>query len=366
MKAAVVSENGIGIEEVAEPEPKPNEVKIRVRACGMNRADAMVASGMAHGRAGGPGTVPGIEYVGEVVEIGAEVPNVKPGDRVMCSGTAGWGEYAVADWGRAVPMPANNMSWAQASTLPVALQTMHNALVTAGRFKTGEAVMIQGASTGVGLMGLQIAKAMGASLVVGSSTNPERRERLTEFGADLAVDSRDEGWVDQVLSRFVDVVISIPTLIFALIVLSSTGTSIFALVTVIAIIYAMPVYRIARAVDMDIEVMDYVEAARLRGEGLWWIMRREILPNALTPLAAEFGLRFCFVFLLISGLSFLGLGLQPPLADWGAMVRDNGGGIAWGFMHPLVPATCIALLTIGINLIVDSAVQKASGLREDH
>ena len=174
------------------------------------------------------------------------------------------------------------------------------------------------------------------------------------------------GWGDQVLSRFVDVVISIPTLIFALIVLSSTGTSILALVTVIAIIYAMPVYRIARAVAMDIEVMDYVEAARLRGEGLWWIMRKEILPNALTPLAAEFGLRFCFVFLLISGLSFLGLGLQPPLADWGALVRDNGGGIAWGFMHPLVPATCIALLTIGINLIVDSAVQKASGLREDH
>ena len=174
------------------------------------------------------------------------------------------------------------------------------------------------------------------------------------------------GWVDQLLSRFVDVVISIPTLIFALIVLSSTGTSILALITVIAIIYAMPVYRIARAVAMDIEVMDYVEAARLRGEGVGWIMRREILPNALTPLAAEFGLRFCFVFLLISGLSFLGLGLQPPLADWGAMVRDNGGGIAWGFMHPLVPATCIALLTIGINLIVDSAVQKASGLREDH
>ena len=174
------------------------------------------------------------------------------------------------------------------------------------------------------------------------------------------------GWVDQVLSRFVDVVISIPTLIFALIVLSSTGTSILSLVTVIAIIYAMPVYRIARAVAMDIEVMDYVEAARLRGEGLWWIMRKEILPNALTPLAAEFGLRFCFVFLLISGLSFLGLGLQPPLADWGAMVRDNGSGIAWGFMYPLIPSTCTALLTIGINLIVDSVVQKASGLRKDH
>ena len=173
------------------------------------------------------------------------------------------------------------------------------------------------------------------------------------------------GWVDQVLSRFVDVIISIPTLIFALIVLSSTGTSIFALVTVIAIIYAMPVYRIARAVAMDVEVMDFVEVARLRGEGLWWIMRKEILPNALTPLAAEFGLRFCFVFLLISGLSFLGLGLQPPLADWGAMVRGNSDGIAWGYLHPLVPATCIDLLTIGINLIVDSAVQKASGLRDD-
>ena len=174
------------------------------------------------------------------------------------------------------------------------------------------------------------------------------------------------GWVDQVLSRFVDVVISIQTLIFALIVLSATGTSISALVIVIAIIYAMPVYRIARAVAMDIEVMEYVEVARLRGEGLWWIMRKEILPNALTPLAAEFGLRFCFVFLLISGLSFLGLGLQPPLADWGSMVRGNADGIAWGYMHPLAPATCIALLTIGINLIVDSAVQKASGLREDH
>ena len=174
------------------------------------------------------------------------------------------------------------------------------------------------------------------------------------------------GWVDHVLSRFVDVVISIPTLIFALIVLSSTGTSISALVIVIAIIYAMPVYRIARAVAMDIAVMEYVEVARLRGEGLWWIMRKEILPNALTPLAAEFGLRFCFVFLLISGLSFLGLGLQPPLADWGSMVRGNADGIAWGYMHPLVPATCIALLTIGINLIVDSVVQKASGLREDH
>lgn len=199
MKAAVVSETGLAIREIDTPKPGPAEVLIRVRACGLNRADAMVASGMAHGRAGGPGTVPGIEYVGEVVEAGPEVPHVKPGDRVMCSGTEGWGEYATADWGRTIPIPANNMTWAQAATLPVGLQTMHNAIVTAGRFKAGEAVMIQGASTGVGMLGMQIAKALGAKLVVGSSTNPERRARLTEFGADLAVDSQDPGWVDQVL-----------------------------------------------------------------------------------------------------------------------------------------------------------------------
>ncbi len=174
------------------------------------------------------------------------------------------------------------------------------------------------------------------------------------------------GAVDKVLSRLVDVVISIPTLIASLIVLSAVGTATHSLVLVVGIIYSMPVFRIARAVAMDIEVMDYVEAARVRGEGVWWIMRKEILPNALTPLAAEFGLRFCFVFLLIASLSFLGLGLQPPLADWGAMVRGNANGIAWGYYHPLLPAACIAMLTIGINLLIDRWVHKASGLRDDH
>ncbi len=173
------------------------------------------------------------------------------------------------------------------------------------------------------------------------------------------------GGVDQTLSRIVDVIISIPTLIASLIVLSAVGTATPTIVLVVGIIYSMPVFRIARAVAMDIEVMDYVEAARLRGEGLWWIMRKEILPNALTPLAAEFGLRFCFVFLLIASLSFLGMGLQPPLADWGAMVRGNADGIAWGFYHPLLPAACIAALTIGINLLIDRWVHKASGLRDD-
>ena len=199
MKAAVVTESGVRVQDVPKPEPKPDEVLVRVRACGLNRADAMVASGMAHGRAGGAGTVVGIEFAGEVEAVGAEVTRVKPGDRVMCSGTGGWAEHAVADEGRAMPLPANNTSWTQAATLPVALATMHNAVVTAGRLRAGEAVLIQGASSGVGLMGMQIAKAMGAALVIGSSTSAERRARLAEFGADLAIDSKEPGWVQQVL-----------------------------------------------------------------------------------------------------------------------------------------------------------------------
>jgi NADPH:quinone reductase len=199
MKAAVVGDKGFGITEIDEPKPEPNEVLIRVRACGLNRADIMVAGGMSHGRQGGPGTVIGIEYAGEVIEVGSDTQGVRPGDRVMCSGSAGWAEYAVSDWGRLSTIPGNNMNWAQAATLPVALQTMHNAVITAGRMTAGEAVMIQGASSGVGLMGMQIAREMGAKLVVGSSTNAERRARLCEFGADLAVDSTDEAWVQQVL-----------------------------------------------------------------------------------------------------------------------------------------------------------------------
>jgi len=115
---------------------------------------------------------------------------------------------------------------------------------------------------------------------------------------------------------------------------------------------------------MDIEVMDYVEVAKIRGEKLWWIMRSEILPNALAPLVAEFGLRFCFVFLFISALSFLGLGIQPPAADWGSMVRENGGAITFGIMTPMIPAAAIAILTIGVNLVVDWFLHKASGLKD--
>jgi NADPH2:quinone reductase len=200
MKAAVVTEQGLAIREVPKPEPKPNEVLVRVHASGLNRAELAMAAGHRHGALGGPGTIVGLEWAGEVVAVGAEVPAgaAKPGDRVMCSGSGGYAEYAVCDWGRLSPIPANNMSFVQAATLPVALQTMHDAVMTNGRLQPGESVLIQGASSGVGLMGLQIAKAKGASLVIGSSTNPARRARLKEFGADLTIDTSDPAWPDQV------------------------------------------------------------------------------------------------------------------------------------------------------------------------
>lgn len=160
-------------------------------------------------------------------------------------------------------------------------------------------------------------------------------------------------WLDQVLSRTVDALMAIPTLIFALLILSVLGTSIPVLILVIAVLDSTRVFRLSRALAVNIAAQDYVEVARLRGERLPWVLGREILPNATAPLVAEFGLRFCFVFLFISALSFLGLGVQPPNADWGGMVRENAQAINFGLPAPLIPAAAIAVLTIAVNLIVD-------------
>ncbi len=172
------------------------------------------------------------------------------------------------------------------------------------------------------------------------------------------------GWLDQGLSRFVDALMAIPSLIFSLLLLTIFGTTVMTLILVIAAVDATRVYRIARSVAQGVVVMDYIEAARLRGEGNWYLIRREILPNALAPLVAEFGLRFCFVFLTISSLSFLGLGIQPPTADWGSMVRDNATLITFGNVTPLLPAGAIALLTVAVNFVVDWQLYRASGLKE--
>jgi NADPH2:quinone reductase len=198
MKAGVATEHGLALRDIPEPRPKPNEVLVKVRAAALNRADLTTARGLPHGSHGGVGAAVGLEWAGEVAAVGAEVTGHSPGDRVMCSGTGGYAEYAVTDWGRVNSMP-EGLSFEQATTLPVALITMHNALVTAGRLHAPDSVLIQGASSGVGLMGLQIAKLRGAGLVIGSSTDAARRGRLKEFGADLVIDTREPAWPEQVL-----------------------------------------------------------------------------------------------------------------------------------------------------------------------
>jgi peptide/nickel transport system permease protein len=161
------------------------------------------------------------------------------------------------------------------------------------------------------------------------------------------------GWVDIFFTRLVDVMLSIPGLIFALIILGVFGSSIPVLILTISVLDSTRVFRLSRALGMNLSVLEYVEAARLRGEGLWWVISREIFPNARAPLVSEFGLRFCFNFLFIAGLSFLGLGIQPPYADLGGMVRENAAAINFGIMAPIYPAVAIALLTVSVNLVVD-------------
>jgi NADPH2:quinone reductase len=197
MKAGVASPDGVVIKDIDTPKPKPTDILVKIKAIALNRADLGSARGdTSHGASAGRPI--GSEFAGEVVEAGAQVRDFKVGDRVMCHSPGSHAEMAVSDWGRAMKIP-DGMDYQQAATLPIGLNTLHNALVTAGRLKAGENVMVQGASSGVGIIGLQIAKLMGAKLVVGTSTNDERRARLKEFGADLAVNTKDADWPEQVM-----------------------------------------------------------------------------------------------------------------------------------------------------------------------
>ncbi len=184
-----------------------------------------------------------------------------------------------------------------------------------------------------------------------------------------------KGWFDQALSRTADAIMSIPVLIFALMLLALFGKSNpwpevlgefpLNLIFILAVLDSTRVFRLARNTALNVVVMDFVEAAKLRGEKLPWIIFREVLPNILPPLIAEFGLRFCFVFLTIAALSFLGVGVQPPTADWGSMVAENKTLITYGRIQPLIPAGAIALLTVAVNNVVDWFLHKTSGLRDE-
>jgi NADPH2:quinone reductase len=188
MKAVIATSTGAQLREVPAPQPKPNEILVRVRAASLNRADLVGLSNAGD-------KVIGMEWAGDVVEVGAEAQRFKPGDRVMCTGAGAYAEYAVTDWGRACPIPSTVLDYADATILTLALQTMHDALVTHGQLRKGGSVLIHGASAGVGLMGLQMARELGASVVIGSSTSAGKRARLAEFGADIAVDPNDPAWV---------------------------------------------------------------------------------------------------------------------------------------------------------------------------
>ncbi len=168
-------------------------------------------------------------------------------------------------------------------------------------------------------------------------------------------------WLDMCLSRFNDAFLSIPTIMMGLVVIAAVGSTIPILVIMTGFIYATSVFRVARSLGQDVMVSDFVEAAKVRGEGLWWIITREILPNIVMPLATDFGLRFVWIILFISALSFLGLGVQPPMSDWGSMVKENLGGLPYGSIAPLMPSLAIASLTISINLIVDDISAHSGG-----
>jgi NADPH2:quinone reductase len=211
MKGALLTDGGPALVEIERPTPRPLEILVKVRASSLNRADLLIVDGRQHGAHGGTGTPLGLEWSGDVVEVGSDVSAFRPGDRVMCSGIGGFAEYAVTDWRRAFPFPSAAMDYEAAACLTIALRTAHVALVTHGQLRPGQSVLVLGASSGVGLMSLQVAKALGAGRVIGTSTKAERRESLARFGADVALDSGNADWAAQVSAatdgRGVDLVV---------------------------------------------------------------------------------------------------------------------------------------------------------------
>ncbi|MBO9354188.1 zinc-binding dehydrogenase [Bordetella petrii] len=200
MRAIVYGSRGPELAEVPVPDVAGAQVRVQVQACALNRADLYMAEGRRHGDAGGPGTVLGLEWAGTVDAVGPDVPaHIRVGQRVMGSGRGAFADYAVTDWGRVLPLPEGLGEPAAAAALPIALQTMHDALMTHGRLQPGQSLLIHGASTAVGLMALQIARYMKAGWVGGSSTSPAKRRRLAGLGLDLALDPAAPGWERQVL-----------------------------------------------------------------------------------------------------------------------------------------------------------------------
>lgn len=200
MRALIKTESGVAFRDVAIPIPAATEILVRVAASSLNRADLFLVDGRNHGQHGGVGTPLGLEWAGEVVKTGSGVTAFKPGDRVMCSGLGGFAEYAVTDWRRAFPIPNDTMTYEEASCLPIALRTAHTVLTEQAGLRPGQSVLVLGASSGVGLMTMQVAKILGARQIIGSSTSAARREGLHAFGADTIVDTKDPDWVAQVLA----------------------------------------------------------------------------------------------------------------------------------------------------------------------
>jgi NADPH2:quinone reductase len=199
MRAVVVGENGVETAEVDVPEIDASQVLVKVAACSVNRSDLLTVQGHNYGHVGGAQKIMGASFTGEVVAVSDDAEGIAVGDMVTATGAAGWAEYAVSHWQRTLPVPASGVELLEVAGLTSGLCIMHDAIVTNGHFEPGQTMLVQGASSGVGIIAMQIGKHLGASLVIGTSTNAERRGRLSEVGADMALDSRDEGWVDQVL-----------------------------------------------------------------------------------------------------------------------------------------------------------------------